>query len=187
LLRCHSLNMKTFPPTNLTDCLYHLIGDTVDLTVTTFDGRTLAFLTIQSAHGFVFIGDEDAVKGVGHQVLSLDYLSIIRIWSVDWESRWTVPRLAHSADHSDTTRITFLLLPLLLFHVVDANSHTFRLVLYNNTIFHNGIAVNPVPTASDELIHAKEFVYTNLYPYRYPTQSETLSDDKILPHGHNNH
>ena len=77
LLRCHVLNVKTLPTTNLTDAIYNLIGETVDLSVAPLDSLAAVTLSIQGAHTVISIGDEDAVEGVGHRVSPLDYLSSI--------------------------------------------------------------------------------------------------------------
>jgi hypothetical protein len=63
---------------------------------------------------------------------------------------------------------------VLQLHEVDANTRIFRLVLYNSTFFRIGTAENRLPTAADEPIHAKEFLYTTPQAYGHQVQLRSL-------------
>ena len=123
---------------------------------------------------------------VGHWC-SVLIRSIIAPVSGDLER--TVPLRQLSQDFYLTSIRGTVLLPyiVLLPRVVDANTHTFPLVLYNNTIFRNGSAGNHVSTVPGASVHVKEFLSTTPYTYRCPVQSESGVGDKIHPQCHNIH
>ena len=91
------------------------------------------------------------------------------------------------SSQTGTPDIGFLLAPVPLFRVVDANSRNLPYILYHNTFFHAWTAANRLPTAASEPVHVKEFLYITPPPYGYPTQSETHGGDRIHPHSHSNH
>ena len=143
---------------------------------------------IQCCLVFLFGRELDcAVRWERHWCCSLDYPVIIVPASGGLET--TVPpfELAHRFSHSYSLDTEFFPVPVLLFHVVDTNTHTFQQVLYNNTFFHNGTAENLPPTAAGGSVHAKEFLYTTPRTYACPVQSGTHGGDTIHPHNHSNH
>jgi len=101
----------------------------------------------------------------------------------------TVP-LVDPSTHScqiGTLDIAFLLAPVPLFRVVDANSRNLPYILYHNTFFHVLSAENQPPTAAGASVRAKEFLYTTPRAYRCQVQSETHGDDTIHSHSRSIH
>jgi len=116
-----------------------------------------------------------------------DYLVIILPASGGWGNGVPLLELAHSIHHTNTPDIGFLLAPVPLFRVPDANSPHLPYILYHNTFFRFGVAVNLLPTAAGASVHVKEFVYTTLGPYGYSVQSGSDGGDKFHPQHHNTH
>ena len=99
----------------------------------------------------------------------------------------TLVELAHSIRQTNTPDIVFLLAPVPLFRVLDANSPHFPCILYHNTFFRFATAVNRLPTAVDGSVHVKEFLYTTPPPYGCSVQSGSDGGDRFHPQRHNTH
>ena len=163
----HTGNGEALPTTDLTDAIDNVVHQALVLAIHALSSLALGALSIQDAGGAISVVDLNAVGALEHWV-SLDYLVIILPPSGGLGRTVPPPPLAHQKYQSTTNHITFLLLPVLQFHVVDTNTPNFPLVFYNNTIFRIGAAGNHGSIGRRGSIHAKEFLYTTPCPCWYP-------------------